>query len=65
MAGGDGPLMKRLMRLRATRHLRDMCAETEFSRAQLIQPLFVVEGLEQEEPIRVCAETFVTARRHC
>ncbi len=43
--------MKRLMRLRATRHLRDLCAETEFTRAQLIQPLFVVEGLEQEEPI--------------
>jgi porphobilinogen synthase len=43
--------MKRLMRLRATRHLRDLCAETEFNRAQLIQPLFVVEGLEQEEPI--------------
>ena len=43
--------MKRLMRLRATPHLRDLCAETEFSRAQLIQPLFVVEGLEGEEPI--------------
>jgi porphobilinogen synthase len=43
--------MKRLMRLRATQHLRDLCAETEFSRAQLIQPLFVVEGLENAEPI--------------
>ncbi len=43
--------MKRLMRLRATRHLRDLCAETEFTRAQLIQPLFVVEGLKHEEPI--------------
>jgi porphobilinogen synthase len=43
--------MKRLMRLRASQHLRDLCAETEFNRAQLIQPFFVVEGLKQEEPI--------------
>jgi len=43
--------MKRLMRLRATQHLRDLCAETEFNRAQLIQPFFVVEGLKQAEPI--------------
>jgi porphobilinogen synthase len=28
-----------------------LCAETEFNRAQLIQPFFVVEGLTQEEPI--------------
>src|SRR6266545_3186655 len=43
--------MKRLMRLRGTHHLRDLCAETEFNRAQLIQPFFVVEGLAKEEPI--------------
>ncbi|MFN2577089.1 MAG: porphobilinogen synthase [Pyrinomonadaceae bacterium] len=43
--------MKRLMRLRASQHLRDLCAETEFTRAQLIQPFFVVEGLKQAEPI--------------
>jgi porphobilinogen synthase len=43
--------MKRLMRLRASQHLRDLCAETEFNRAQLIQPFFVVEGLKQTEPI--------------
>jgi len=43
--------MKRLMRLRATRHLRDLCAETEFNRAQLIQPFFVVEGLQTDQPI--------------
>ena len=43
--------MKRLMRLRGSQHLRDLCAETEFNRAQLIQPFFVVEGLDQEEPI--------------
>ena len=38
--------MKRLMRLRASSHLRDLCAETQFNRAQLIQPFFVVEGLK-------------------
>jgi porphobilinogen synthase len=43
--------MKRLMRLRGSQHLRDLCAETEFNRAQLIQPFFVVEGLEREDPI--------------
>lgn len=43
--------MKRLMRLRASQHLRDLCAETEFNRGQLVQPFFVVEGLEREEPI--------------
>jgi porphobilinogen synthase len=43
--------MKRLMRLRASQHLRDLCAETEFNRAQLIQPFFVIEGLAQAEPI--------------
>src|SRR2546429_851523 len=43
--------MKRLMRLRASEHLRDLCAETEFNRAQLIQPFFVVEGLQNEEGI--------------
>lgn len=43
--------MKRLMRLRATQHLRDLCAETGFNRAQLIQPFFVVEGLQDDEPI--------------
>jgi len=43
--------MKRLMRLRASQHLRDLCAETEFNRAQLVQPYFVVEGLQNEEAI--------------
>ena len=43
--------MKRLMRLRASQHLRDLCAETQFNRAQLIQPFFVVDGLNQAEPI--------------
>jgi porphobilinogen synthase len=51
MAEGDVLVMKRLMRLRGSQHLRDLCAETEFNRAQLIQPFFVVEGLGEDEPI--------------
>ena len=43
--------MKRLMRMRASQHLRDLCAETEFNRAQLIQAFFVVEGLSEPEAI--------------
>jgi porphobilinogen synthase len=51
MARGDVFVMKRLMRLKSSQHLRDLCAETEFNRAQLIQPFFVVEGLAKEESI--------------
>ena len=43
--------MKRLQRLRQNKILRDMLAETEFNMAQLIQPLFIVEGLKQDELI--------------
>ncbi|MFI5177318.1 MAG: porphobilinogen synthase [Vicinamibacterales bacterium] len=39
------------LRLRQSAHLRDLLAETTFSVAQLIQPLFVVEGLSGSEPI--------------
>lgn len=39
------------LRLRQTPLLRDLLAETTFSVAQLIQPIFVVEGLERPEPI--------------
>ena len=45
-------MSQRLMRLRATPHLRDLCAETGLTRAQLIQPLFVVEGLQEAEAIK-------------
>lgn len=51
-------MSRRLMRLRATSHLRDLCAETEFNRAQLIQPLFVVEGLGDDEAIPGLRGTF-------
>src|SRR4051794_27105531 len=39
------------MRLRQSAHLRDMLSETTFSIAQLIQPIFIVEGLSGAHPI--------------
>jgi porphobilinogen synthase len=43
--------MKRLQRLRQSKIVRDLCATTEFNSAQLIQPLFAVEGLSRDEEI--------------
>jgi len=43
--------MKRLQRLRATAALRDMVSEIGFGQSQLIQPLFLAEGLAKEEPL--------------
>jgi porphobilinogen synthase len=43
--------MKRLQRLRATAALRDMVSEIGFGQSQLIQPLFLAEGVTQEEPL--------------
>jgi porphobilinogen synthase len=39
------------LRLRQSPHLRDLCAETTFTTAHFVQPLFVVDGLDGEEPI--------------
>ena len=39
------------LRLRQSAHLRDLVSETTFSGAQLIQPLFVVEGMAGVQPI--------------
>ncbi len=39
------------LRLRRSPHLRDLVAETTFSVAQLVQPIFVVQGLDRDEPI--------------
>jgi porphobilinogen synthase len=39
------------LRLRQSAHLRDMLAETGFSVAQLIQPLFIVEGMTGAQPV--------------
>ena len=43
--------MKRLQRLRATAALRDMVSEIGFGQGQLIQPLFLAEGLSKETPL--------------
>jgi porphobilinogen synthase len=43
--------VRRLQRLKATAPLRDLVAEVGFGRAQLIQPLFAVEGIAHPEPI--------------
>jgi porphobilinogen synthase len=43
--------MKRLQRLRATPALRDLVSEIGFGQSQLIQPLFLAEGVTQEEPL--------------
>lgn len=50
MRSPDEPTWSRL-RLRHTPHLRDLCAETEFTAAHFVQPLFVVEGARGAEPI--------------
>lgn len=39
------------LRLRQSSHLRDLCAETTFTTAHLIQPIFVVEGMSGSQPI--------------
>ena len=44
------------LRLRRTALLRDLVAETSFSIAQLIQPLFVVEHLDGREPIEALGD---------
>ena len=43
--------MKRLQRLRATPALRDLVSEIGFGQSHLIQPLFLAEGVTQEEPL--------------
>ena len=50
--------MKRLQRLRLTAALRDLCAETQFGAAQLIQPLFLDEAEADRQPIPGLPENF-------
>ncbi|MFO7302076.1 MAG: porphobilinogen synthase [Acidobacteriota bacterium] len=45
------------LRLRRTEHLRDMLAETSFGSANLIQPVFVVDGMTGSEPVPGLGET--------
>jgi porphobilinogen synthase len=46
------------LRLRQSAHLRDLCAETSFTQAHLIQPVFVVDGLPATEPIQGLDQNF-------
>ena len=39
------------LRLRQSGHFRDLCSETSFTRAHLVQPIFIVEGLRAPEAI--------------
>lgn len=43
--------MQRLQRIRSSQLLRDLTADTQLSRSQLIQPLFAVEGIKADEPV--------------
>ncbi len=52
-----GKKTKRLMRARATPHLRDLLAQPSFALAQLVQPLFAVDGVDQDQPITGLGET--------
>jgi porphobilinogen synthase len=45
------------LRLRRTEHLRDMLAETSFGVANLIQPVFIVDGMTGSEPIPGLGDT--------
>lgn len=45
------------LRLRRTEHLRDLLAETTFGVSQLIQPVFVVEGMAGSEPVPGLGDT--------
>jgi porphobilinogen synthase len=49
--------MKRPMRLRKNQLIRNLVAESSFSRGQLVQPLFVVEGISSDQPITGLGET--------
>ncbi len=49
--------MKRPMRLRQNKLMRDLVAEASFTRGQLLQPLFAVEGITTDQPITGLGET--------
>jgi porphobilinogen synthase len=49
--------MKRPQRLRANPIIRDLVAQNEFSTGQLIQPLFLVEGIDEDQAIDGLGET--------
>ncbi len=58
MANEGFKKMKKLQRLRQTKHFRDLTSTVDFTRAQLIQPLFAVEGLKANTEISGLKGTF-------
>jgi porphobilinogen synthase len=46
-----------LLRRRQSAHLRDLVAETTFTAAQFVQPIFVVDGLAASEPVAGLGDT--------
>lgn len=57
--------MKQLQRNRYNSYIREMLAETGFSINQLIQPLFIVEGLTQNQPIPSLRDNFRLTQESC
>jgi len=57
--------MKHLQRLRQNRFMRDLVSEIGFCKAQLIQPLFVVDGIAQDEPIPSLKDNFRLTQDSC
>lgn len=49
--------MRRLQRLKSSAALRDLVAEVGFGQAQLVQPLFAVEGLDAPAAVRGLGES--------
>jgi porphobilinogen synthase len=52
-----GPSSWPRLRLRQNAHLRDLCAETSFTAAHFVQPVFVVEGLAGREAVPGLGDT--------
>ena len=50
---------KKLHRLKSNKLLRDLCSETDFTKANFVQPLFVNESLSKKEEIIGLKDNFV------
>ena len=56
---------KRLHRLKSNQLLRDLCSETSFSLAHFVQPIFVNEGVNDNEEIIGLKNNFVMSLENC
>ena len=50
---------KKLHRLKSNKIFRDLCSETDFTKANFVQPLFVNEALRNKEEIIGLKDNFV------